>query len=211
MKILIASFILLASILSLLPFSVFSACSHGRTDCRAPGECGRYIDSDGDGICDESQQLTLTAQNTPQPALGVKQQLPSENPSTLAENTAAKKPDNRRDDIQSRRQSPRQMLFSILTAMTVLVVISEAISAISPGTKMFLRFFWNWLLLLSFIAISATSLLCIYTPRFINNSAVSYWHTASGLVFIFAGIYHTAKRFKCMIKPASGLRPVNKQ
>ena len=210
MKIFITLSALLASILFVLPFSVFAACSHGKTDCHAPGECGRYIDSNDDGICDESQRLTKTTQNTPQPALGAEQQLPAENPTTLVGNMDAKKPDNRRNDIQSKRQSPRQLLFLILAAMTVLVVISEAISATSPGTKMFLRFLWNWLLFLSFIAISVTSLLCIYPSRFINNSAVSYWHTASGLAFVFAGIYHTAKRFKCMIKPASGLRPVHK-
>ncbi|OGS06357.1 MAG: hypothetical protein A2270_08000 [Elusimicrobia bacterium RIFOXYA12_FULL_51_18] len=210
MKILITLSVLLASIPFVSPVSVFAACSHGKTDCHAPGECGRYMDNNGDGICDESQRSTKTTQNTPQPALGGEQQLPAENPTTLVENTDAEKPDNRRNNIQSKRQSPRQLLFSILTAMTVLVVISEAISAIFPGTKIFLRFFWNWLLLLSFIAISATSLLSIYPSRFINNSAVSYWHAASGLAFVFAGIYHTAKRFKCMIKPASGLRPVNK-
>jgi hypothetical protein len=210
MKILTTLSILLASILFVLPFSVFAACSHEKTDCHAPGECGHYIDSNGDGICDESQRLAITAQNTPQPVLGAKEQLPAENATTLAENTDAKASDNRHADIQNKRQTPRQLLFLILTTMTVLVVISEAISAISPGTKMFLRFFWNWLLLLSFIAISATSLLCIYPSRFINNSAVSYWHAASGLAFVFAGIYHTAKRFKCMIKPASGVRPVNK-
>ena len=193
MKILITLSILLANILFILPFSVFAACSHEKTDCHAPGECGHYIDRNGDGICDESQRL------------------PAENATALAENTDAKTPDNRHNDIQNQRQSPRQLFILILTAMTALVVISETISAISPGTKIFLRFFWNWLLLLSFIAISATSLLCIYPSRFINNSTVSYWHAASGLAFVFAGIYHTAKRFKCMIKPASELRPVNKQ
>jgi hypothetical protein len=41
-----------------------AGCPYGMVNCSYPGQCGRYIDADGDGLCDLSQ-TTTTADSDP--------------------------------------------------------------------------------------------------------------------------------------------------
>jgi len=41
-----------------------TACPYGNVNCPYPGQCGRYIDVDGNGLCDLSQTTTATTSDT---------------------------------------------------------------------------------------------------------------------------------------------------
>ena len=198
MRLLASALLLIIHHQALCP--VFAACPHGKIHCPAPGECGRYVDENGDGICDESQASMKTGENMQYPASGGTRESLTEE-TFPAEDMRVQPPDDRRADTSNKRPSSRRIFVWTLTLAAIFIAVSETISLLAPGLKMLLRFLWNWVLFLSFTGILATSLILVFPSRFFSVGTVLYWHTVSGFVVIFAGMYHTAQRAKCMMTP----------
>lgn len=156
-------------------------CPKGRDHCKYPGECGRYIDKNKDGFCDNSAQIPAKS-SLAQPA--------PKNPNTIEPVPLTRQ----------NKQQTAQLFLSLFTAVAVMALISEILSAVSKSLARPLRLFWNWLLLVSFTIIAGTSVLLIYPSPLISSGSVLDWHRVSGLLCVFTGVYHTLKRARCLIK-----------
>jgi len=180
---------------------LFASCPFGQTNCSHPGNCGRYVDRNNDGICDHSQQLPEIAIAVENKAKAVLKNL-SAQPKPAPAKTEGISPVKTYSSprLQDSQPTERELLWIALAITMVMVLLSEIMVVGYKSLAMPLRLFWNWILFSSFLLVSATSILFVYPSDFISRQAVSYWHALSGWFFIFIGGYHTATRFRCMIK-----------
>jgi len=231
------------TVLVILTLAIGSAlaekdCPFGLTDDPAPGQCGRYVDSNGDNICDRSQELSQSGgastggqdvvQNEEQPATEGPAEQGSgtdasnepeispdtetspasdfnerpETPSTMHEPTLSSPEPIGVSDGTTRTKGPDYHPWIWLLIIAVLAAAGEYWQLKDPGRITLIQTVWNWLLLAGFLASSLTGIYFILPPA--SRPAVpfnlSYWHTVTGLVFIYSGLYHAVRRATCFIR-----------
>ncbi len=203
-------------------------CPFGLTDDPAPGQCGSYIDGNGDNICDKSQDLAQSSiastggAGTNSPA-SVEE--PSENDnSAVAEQESEALPEPevlnapevnpekqagtmvssspKRNPIKLNRLNYHPWLLLFMVA--VLAIVGEIWQRQDSNKILPIQTAWNWMLLTSFFASSLTGLYFILPPgsRPTITFNLSYWHSITGLVFIYIGLYHALRRATCLIRGA---------
>lgn len=213
-------------------------CPFGLTDDPAPGQCGRYVDANGDNICDRSQETSQSggastgvqnmAQNEEQPAPeeSAVKEIPenvekepetvsdtepsqsseySTEPETISEQKEAGQSAVETATQPEKLASPRgpdyhPWLWLLLIAF--LATAGEIWQKKDTKKIAFIQTFWNWLLLVTFLACSLTGIYFILPSgiRPTNSIDISYWHTVTGLVFIYIGLYHAIRRAVCLIR-----------
>lgn len=211
-----------------------TGCPFGLTDDPAPGQCGRYVDGNGDSICDLSQdlaqsdatstaeqrdnyqkenlgsdeestyndQIEQTAQGSevdasPQPEpLNISQAAPEEQPETMAVEQPGGKP--------LKLNRPNYHPWLLLFMVAVLAIAGEIWQRWDLKKIFLIQTVWNWALLVSFLASSLTGIYFILPPgsRPAITFNLSYWHTITGLIFIYIGLYHAIRRAACLIRGA---------
>ena len=178
--------IILAFILFLLPMRLMAVtwddCPFGEENEAYPGACGRYIDTDKDGICDHSQ-----------PA-----------PAERAEDEGAKLAlgaDN--DKINLTKEPTAQTVLRyrynfipltiVLLSMYLATYVLARRKIISLLTQ---RRLWNTLLLLAFLIVGLLGLLLVIRINFGWDAPLPfnmlYWHVEAGIVMAVISIFHIA-------------------
>jgi|GEM_PF-1247574 len=231
------------AVLVILTLAIASAlaekdCPLGLTDDPAPGQCGRYVDANGDNICDRSQELSQSggASTGGQDIVQNEEQPTAEGPAERGSGTDTSNEPEITPDTETSRTSeyieetetpsanhepalsppepisvsggtteskgPDYHQWLWLLTITVLAVAGEFWQKKDPGKIVLIQTFWNWLLLAGFLASSLTGIYFILPPasRPAVHFNLSYWHTVTGLIFIYTGLYHAVRRATCLIR-----------
>jgi len=199
-------------------------CPFGLTDDPAPGQCGRYVDRNGDNICDLSQDLTQSdgvsageqvdnvQSETPDPikeSTGNNQaNVPEPEPQNVPETTPEDQPETTTIALPGENPQkfnrPNYHPWFLLFMVAVLAIVGEIWQRRDSKKIVLTQTFWNWMLLISFLACSLTGIYFILSPE--SRPAItfdlSYWHTVSGLIFIYIGLYHAIRRAACLVRGA---------
>jgi len=167
----------------ILLFSLFSFvsavdCPFGLVDESYPGTCGRYIDSNGDGICDLSQDT-----------LDMKNDIPLQN---------AVKQKNIFGEAYN----------SLAIVLLLIVFYILSLFAVKRNWISFIlhKKIWNFLLLVTFIAVAFTSLVYLLRIDYafdLNISRIAFWHIEIGIAMIMISLFHAFEHlayYKTFIK-----------
>lgn len=184
----------LSLFLIILVFTIFSAisaytwdnCPFGLENDPYPGECNRYIDNDGDGICDLSQPAPEDR----------KILLP-----TIVSNTINAAPLTKSSDSLPKRKSLPDYNFFEIFFITLLIYFSGKFLAqklkISLARE---RKFWNTLLLISFIGSAGTGMILVFIRDFEWFKSIKFnflfWHVEFSIVMALLGVIHTLWHLK---------------
>jgi len=174
--------VLLLGSFMIFSFSQAAVCPFGMVNDPYPGQCGRYIDRNGDQICDLSQN-TVDKQQQP----------------TVEAN----------NKVSSTTQAPTSSTVSVkggvasdgilVLILALGLIVSYFISLLLVKTKKISSFgnklFWNSLLLISFLVLGVTSAVLVLRSVYeVNFSGYSLWlraHTIAGVAMLLLSIFHT--------------------
>jgi len=148
-----------------------------------PGECGRYIDTDDDGICDHSQ---------PAP----------EN----RENLIAYNLDSTKENIENPHQEEHKTSlpdYNFLEIFFISLFIYFSVNFLARKLQITLsreKKFWNTILLISFIGSAGLGMILVFIRDFewfknINLNFL-FWHVEFSIVMTFLGIFHALWHLK---------------
>jgi len=180
-------FILILLVLISAATLAFEDCPRDEADCAFPGECSRYIDTDGDGICDKSQPAPEDR---------------SDDTAITTENmTIARTESDSSDQIPetaAKTDDKSKTIYHLLPIFLVLVIL-YAISYILSRKKIIRvashRKIWNILLLVSFLISGFLGILLVIR---INYGAaiplpfnVLFWHVEVGIAMFMISLFHT--------------------
>lgn len=157
-------------------------CPFGMVDDPAPGSCSRYIDENGDGICDHSQQIAQLSGVNDAPADGAVSVGGAEKKNTQAVS----------------RPAVEYYMWQIAAVLAAGYILSLRLVKLGKLTLARQRRFWNAVLLLLFFAIALTSIVLLLKFNYkISVSLpfnVSFWHIESGwamtVVLVFHALWH---------------------
>jgi len=197
-------------------------CPFGLIDDPAPGQCGRYIDNNGDTICDNSQDL---AQSDGISAGEQVDNVQNENPDPIEESTENNQasvpepepqnvpettPEDQPETIATEQPGEKLLKLNrpnyhpwlLLWMVAVLAIAGELWQRRDSKKVVLIQTAWNWMLLISFLASSLTGIYFILPPE--SRPAITfnlvYWHTITGLIFIYIGLYHAIRRAACLVR-----------
>ncbi len=172
---------------------VWDSCPYGEENCEYPGDCGRYIDTNSDGICDRSQ---------PDPSITTANQLDSQTQSTITSVDT-----NPVNSIITSGNNRIYHLVPIFLILLLFYLFSHTLSKRRIITVSSHRKIWNLLLLGTFLVSAILGLFLILRIDFDIDISLPFdtllWHVeigiAMGVIAIFHIIWHW-KYFKKMIK-----------
>ena len=218
-------------IVLLIPADAFAwdDCLRGETYCEYPGDCGRYVDTNDDGICDHSQPYPgsddsngilreieedspisdgvsasiLSAPNSANPVYS---------PANLEEASLVSE-DKRTDANQNPVTSGRKQVYHlipIIVALTLLYLLSHILSkkrVISVATH---RKIWNVLLLVTFLGSVILGLFLIIRINFGLEIPLPFstlfWHVEIGLAMGAISIFHLIWHWKYFVKMLKAIK-----
>ncbi len=158
----------------------FEDCPHDEVDCAFPGECSRYIDTDGDGICDKSQP----APEDRAEGMSVVE-AESDSDTQIMETPAV---------IESKSKATYDLLV-IFLALVILYAISYILSKKKIIRIASHRKIWNILLLVSFLISGSLGILLVirinYGITIPLPFNVLYWHVEFSIAMFLISLFHT--------------------
>jgi hypothetical protein len=175
-KVLIIGLFLLMPLVS---FAQWDDCPHGKTNdsCEYPGECGRYTDTNNDGICDHSQEAPVVTSTT-----------------TQTNATQSK------TQTTTTKTSKNYPLFIIAAIVSILYGVTYILAKNKTITILTHRKIWNSVLTVAFFA---TSLMGVALIIQINSEKVFnlpfnllYWHVVTGIVMMIVAFFHIGWHWK---------------
>ncbi len=91
--------------------------------------------------------------------------------------------------------------WEIIVITGILGLATELFIKKNPKKTLTLQTAWNWILFVSFMASALSGLYFVlpFDKRPVIGLNFSYWHTVTGIAFIAIGLYHTIRRFTCML------------
>jgi len=208
---------LLTIIFILVAFSSISIyawddCPFGLEDDPYPGECKRYIDTDGDGICDRSQPApedrdTIKALNEE----NIKENTENDNKYSkeidkkvtggffIAEATSTKKTVS--DSPSPKRKTLPSYHFLEIFFITLLIYFSGKFLARKLEISLCKeKKFWNVFLLISFIGSAGTGMILVFIRDYDWFSSINFnflfWHVEFSIVMALLGIFHALWHLK---------------
>jgi hypothetical protein len=146
-------------------------CPFGLVNDPYPGKCPRYVDTDGDGICDRSQP-------SPENRVGVEDNQKS-NPELLEGNQPVL--------ISRYNAIPISIIMIILFFLTGLAVKKNFISTIAA------KYFWNVILAITFFITLIASLPSIF-PGLKTGLNHLWLHVEAGIIMAWITLYHLWER-----------------
>lgn len=219
-KIVITSLILLA-----IPFSTLAwdDCPKGLVDAPYPGECDKYIDTDGDGICDHSQPAPkdrgttnseeLEEIDTKETSLEdknfeIENANLSQNSDSLETNSpAVSSSTTTKIETSETKNSPpfrsNYYLIWIVFVSLVLYLLSHALSEWKVITPLTHKRIWNVFLLVSFLltAISGIILILRISHEININLYINklFWHVETGIVMAVIATIHVLGHWRYFV------------
>ncbi len=175
----VVSLFLLSSLIILFLSPAIQAwddCPYGLENDPYPRRCPRYIDTDGDGICDYSQP-------PPGERGGISYNSSSSNSSSSTGNKW------RIDD-----EAVKKIVVTFSIAI-VAILLTEFIAR-KKKARGIVAYIWN-IILLSLFIVSALSGVLL---EFIKDLTLVTIHTVASLLFLWIGIYHVLKHAKYYIR-----------
>jgi len=167
--------IMLAILLLAAPATaLWNDCPYGEVNDKHPGDCGRYIDTDRDGICDHSQ-----------PA-------PDERVKNIY--TKSRKAETEIPETKSSK-SGKEYNFIPITAGLLLLYLSTYVLS-KKGKIMILthRRVWNLAVLITFLISGITGLLLVlkvsYGLKLPNPAGMLFLHVEFGIAMAIITIFH---------------------
>jgi hypothetical protein len=148
-------------------------CPFGIINDTYPGECGRYVDTDDDGICDRSQ---------PAP----EDRVAPEEAAEQSESTRAKEP-----VVVKRRGYNLIPVTLLLTALYLVSLRMAQNKIISLVTQ---RRVWNILLLITFLVSGGLGVILVaqinYGTAVHLPFNILYWHVEAGIAMAAISVFH---------------------
>jgi hypothetical protein len=185
MKFVLASFLVLFCVISA---SAWDDCPFGLVNDTYPGECGRYIDTNIDGICDHSQTFPTTS-------LYVSTTTSSVFSTTSITVPVAAQP------VEQKPITGEYNFLPLFAGILIIYFLSEFLSRrgilLSAYTH---KRIWNLLLFFTFIVAGLTGILLIlrldqrWDIPFIRD--VTFWHVETGLAMTIIAFFHLAWHWK---------------
>ncbi len=158
----------------------FEDCPYGEIDCAYPGECGRYIDTDDDGICDKSQPAPEDRDGG---VLVV--EVESDSDTQIGETPVV---------TESKSKATYDLLV-IFLALIILYAISYILSKKKIIRIASHRKIWNILLLVSFLLSGSLGILLVirinYGIAIPLPFNVLYWHVEFSIAMFLISLFHT--------------------
>ena len=167
--------ILALALLVLIPAAslAWDDCLHGEVGCLYPGDCGRYIDTDGDEICDHSQ---------PAP----------ENRNVGTINTQAI--GDKDLTVNNKQSGAVYHLLLISLFLVLLYFISHILSKKKIISTFNHRKIWNILLLITFLISGLLGILLVikinFDIAFSLPFNILFWHVEAGIAMFAISIFH---------------------
>jgi hypothetical protein len=167
-KLLIAIFV---AIILILPI-IFAeeVCRFGEINCT--GKCGAYIDTNKDGLCDDSEIIAPTAN-------------PLANNEVIEQNVL-------------KIGSPYNFIIIVLVTV-FLYLLSYFLSRFNKISYITHKKIWNIVLLISFLVCGILSILLVlrleYGISFIGRAFELFWHVESGIIFVIVSLFHMLWHF----------------
>ncbi|MBU4511235.1 hypothetical protein KJ830_09360 [bacterium] len=171
---------LLTIIFILIAFSSISIyawdnCPFGLEDDPYPGECKRYIDTDGDGICDLSQpapedrntNVALTVSDSPSP---------------------------------ERKSLPNYNFLEIFLVALLIYFGGKFLARKLEISSCKEKKFWNVFLLISFIGSAGTGMILVFIRDYDWFGSINFnflfWHVEFSIVMTLLGVFHALWHLK---------------
>jgi hypothetical protein len=167
------------------------------------GEPGDSTLNEGPGLDVESTDTDHNKQTPQEPESGATSQPELQNVPEAAqgeqtETMAVEQPGEKPLKMNRPNYHPWLLLFMV----SVLAIAGEIWQRQDSKKIILIQTAWNWMLLGSFFASSLTGLYFILPPgsRPVIAFNLSYWHTITGLIFIYIGLYHAIRRAACLVR-----------
>ncbi len=185
-------------------------CPHGKTNDSFPGECGRYVDTNQDNICDHSQKnpnaINMIRYNKKEKAQ--EQEVKTEKQvSEIGVNEKSKNKITPNINSQVKKTETTYHLIPITAILLGVYFISKILLKTKKIKLLSFRSFWNTLLLISFLFVGLTGVLLIIQVNFSLKVPlpfnVLYWHSEIGIIIFVICIFHIIERwsfFKRMLR-----------
>ena len=216
-------FILIA--FSSISIYAWDNCPYGLEDDPYPGECKRYIDTNGDAICDRSQPApedrdtgtALSDNNINENIkddMGYSEEIEEKVAGGFFVAEAASTQKILSDPPFTERKSLPDYNFLELFFITLLIYFSGKFlarkSEISVSQE---RKFWNTLLLISFIGSAGTGMILVFIRdynwfRSINFNFL-FWHVEFSIAMALLGIFHALWHLKYYLSILKGKKKNN--
>ena len=168
--------ILILFLLILIPLVTLAwdDCPYGEVDCPHPGDCSRYIDTDGDGICDHSQPVPKD------------RNVETINTQTISDKNLTA---NNKQSAMTYHLAPISLFLILLYFITHILSKKKVISVVKH------RKIWNFLLLISFLISGFLGILLIIKINFGSTIPLPFntlfWHVEAGIAMFMISIFHT--------------------
>jgi len=187
-------------------------CPFGLEDDPYPGECKRYIDTDGDGICDRSQPAPEDRDTT----IALNEENIKEN--TKDDNKYSKEMDEKVTGgfFLAEASSPQKTIshspsperkslpdYNFLEIFFITLLIYFGGKSLAQKLKASLgqeRKFWNTLLLISFIGSAGTGIILVFIRDFEWFKSINFnflfWHVEFSIVMALLSVIHALWHLK---------------
>jgi hypothetical protein len=163
----------------------FEDCPYDEVDCAYPGECGRYIDRDDDGICDKSQSAPedrieegIESVMVVEVKSGSDAQITETLPAIIGDKTKA-----------------TYDLLVIFLALGILYAVSYILSKKKIIRVVSHRKIWNILLLISFLISGSLGILLVIRINYGIEMPLPfnalYWHVEFSIAMFLISLFHT--------------------
>ncbi len=210
--IILSTLIFILVVFSSITIYAWDNCPFGFEDDPYPGECKRYIDTDGDGICDLSQpapedrdaSVTLNEENTKNNIIDDnKYSEESDEKVTggffIAEAASTQKTVS--DSPPPERKSLPDYNFLDIFFVSLLIYFGAKFLArkleISSCKE---KKFWNVFLLISFIGSAGTGMILVFIRDYDWFKSINFnflfWHVEFSIVMTLLGIFHALWHLK---------------
>jgi hypothetical protein len=196
-SIIVGLFLILIMSMSVTTVVAWDDCPFGEVNDTYPGKCGRYIDTDGDGICDLSQ---------PSPEDRVELQEEDDKGDNTSSNVNS---EDNTTSIQEKSKGIRIEYFfiPITLLLVVLYLASLILSRKKKITTVQHRKIWNFLLLITFLVSGILGILLVLKVSFgieiPFHSDALFFHVEFGIAMTFISIFHILWHWKYFAKMIS--------
>ncbi len=183
-----------------------AGCPYGMVNCPYPGQCGRYTDLTGDGLCDLSQTTTTTASDTStsnDPADPNNSDAVAANQDSTNNNATVDLGNDSNDGFFGDNYYILPVSFILISSYLLTYYLFK--KGILKRKKH--RRIWNLLLTAGYLGTSGTGLLLIL---FINlgirtalNPSLTFWHVELSILMVIGTLIHVHiywKSFKNIFK-----------
>jgi len=187
-------------------------CPLGLEDDPYPGECKRYIDTDGDGICDRSQPAPENRNtNTTSNQENIIENIVNDNKYSeeidekvtggffIAEAASTQKIIS--DSPPSEKKSLPDYNFLEIFIISLLIYFSGKLLARKSKISLCKeKKFWNVFLLISFIGSAGTGMILVFIMDYNWFKSINFnflfWHVEFSIVMVLLGIFHALWHLK---------------